>query len=93
MSQRVESRRVLGDGWTEFEVLTSSSAGLDSRTNVRTRNDALFVDFSIEEFTGISRRAKHTSVRLEEEAARRLYAALSVKFGTASDVAERPGEI
>lgn len=85
MSQRVQTKAVMGGGWTEFEVLTSSTgAGLDSRAIVRTKDDSMFVDLAIEEYTGISRRAKYTSVRLEAEAARRLYEALAVKFGPAT---------
>jgi hypothetical protein len=84
--QTVSSRRpLLGSRWTEFEV---ASVGHDneilSRVGVRSPNDAPFLDISIEEYTGVSRRAKFTSARLEEEAARRLFELLAAKFAKAT---------
>jgi hypothetical protein len=83
--QTVQDVRVLGDGWTEFSVKTcTTQRELESIVLVRaTKSSAPFVDVSIEEYVGISRRAKLTSVRLQENAARRLYALLAAKFDPA----------
>jgi hypothetical protein len=82
---------LLGSGWTEFEV---ASVGHDneilSRVGVRSPNDAPFVDISIEEYTGVSRRAKFSNARLEEEAARRLFDLLAAKFAEAPEAGHEP---
>lgn len=86
--QRVaEMRSAISNDWTEFEVLTSNphGEGLDSRVLVRTKNAAPFLDLAIEEYTGRTRRAKYVGVRLEEEAARKMYAVLVEKFGGAGE--------
>lgn len=72
--------------WQELEVLTTEGYGdkLASKTIVRSRDTAKFVDFWIEEYTGTSRRAKLCSVRLQEDAARAMYQQLHRLFGGAS---------
>lgn len=72
-----------GPDWAALEVLTCVSYGdeLASKAIVRTKEGATFVDISIEEYTGTTRRAKYTSVRLEEDAARALYEQLRARFG------------
>lgn len=70
--------------WTEITVLSHDRCGdLASTTNVRSRDDCAFVDVAIEEYTGMSRRAKSTNVRLEEDAAKALYVMLAAKFAKA----------
>lgn len=72
-------------GWKEFEVVSYGGDDyVSSRTRVRSNAATPSLDISIEEFTGITRRAKYTSVRLEEAAARRLYETLHEKFGGAA---------
>lgn len=80
--QVVEEIHVLGEHWSEFCVTTRTPGDeVESRTLVRATKDRVaFLDLSIEEYVGISRRAKLTSVRLEEDAMRRLYEVLAVKF-------------
>lgn len=81
MTQAIKVKlKAHGGRWTEFELLTGRSDDLDSRTTVRSPDDAEFFDISIEEYTGISRRAKFTSVRFEGDAARLLYEVLKAKF-------------
>ena len=83
-TQRIVARSVLGDGWTELDVQTVAHGQMESRTTIKaTKGAEPFVDIAIEEYTGTTRRAKMTSVRLQEEAARKLYAALAIKFGGA----------
>lgn len=80
-TQRIVSRSVLGDAWTELDVQTVAHGQMESRTMIKATKDAEpFVDIAIEEYTGTTRRAKMTSVRLQEDAARRLYDVLAVKF-------------
>jgi hypothetical protein len=67
--------------WTEMTIVSRDYQGeVSSRTVLRSRNDDDFVDFSIEEYTGMSRRAKLCNVRLEGPAARAVYALLAEKF-------------
>jgi hypothetical protein len=81
-TQHIVERPVLGGGWTEFSVQTVAHGQMENVATIKTTKDAApFVDIAIEEYTGVSRRAKLTSVRLQEAAARRLYDALAVKFG------------
>lgn len=83
-TQRIVERNVLGDGWTELDVQTVAHGQMESRTTIKATKDSKpFVDIAIEEYTGTTRRAKLTSVRLQESAARKLYEALAVKFGSA----------
>jgi len=75
--QRISETASSTPGWTQFEVATLDYSGrTDSRTRIRAHEDHPFVDIAIEEYTGETRRAKYTSVRLEEAAARKLYEAL-----------------
>ena len=83
-AQRVsEKHSTSAPDWIKFEIETIERNGnrLDSRATVQTAKGSTWVDLSIEEYTGESRRAKYTSVRLEEEAARRLFEVLAAKFG------------
>lgn len=75
--QTVDRARVLPDanGWREITVRTPESwdeMKVASRTTIKT-NTSGFVDILMEEYTGESRRAKLTSVRLENEAAQVLF--------------------
>ena len=80
-SQTVEVKPRDSYGWTEMSVHSKDTCDeLASITRIKSRDGAAFVDLSIEEYTGLSRRAKYTSVRLDEEAARELHAILSAKF-------------
>jgi hypothetical protein len=83
--QQVTAKPTLGGDWTEIEVRSLDTSGdhLASTTRMRSKEGVAVLDVSIEEYTGMSRRAKFTSVRLGEAAARELYALLSAKFGTA----------
>ena len=83
--QTTNPKSTLGHGWTEFEVLSINQYNeLDSKTTIRTPEVTPFLDISIEEYTGKTRRLRYTSVRLEEEAARKLYEALAAKFASAA---------
>jgi hypothetical protein len=84
-SQQVAIAPAFGKDWTEITVRSLDTCGeLASTTRVRSKNGAAFLDVSIEEYTGMTRRAKFTSVRLDEPAARELYALLAAKFSEAS---------
>lgn len=86
-------RPLYGAGWTELEVVTTDAVGQrESRVTIRSRTGEIdqaaarpapFVDVAIEEYVGTTRRAKYTSVRLEEAAARELYAQLGRILGAA----------
>jgi hypothetical protein len=70
------------NGWTEFEVRSMDYAGrTNSLARIRAHEGSAFLDISIEEYTGETRRAKYTSVRLESAAARKLYEALGRSLG------------
>lgn len=87
MQQQVFERPMGGAlNWTRFEVRTieRDSSLLHSVTTVSVAHSMPFIDLSIESYGGKSRRTKYVSVRLEEEAARRLYAALANKFAKTS---------
>lgn len=80
-SQTVDVKPKDSYGWTEMLVHSKDTCDeLASITRIKSREGAAFVDLSIEEYTGLSRRAKYTSVRLDKEAARELHAILSAKF-------------
>lgn len=69
-------------GWRQMEVRTEESHNPDllkSKTIIA--GTGTFVDIHLEEYVGVSRRAKYTSVRLEEEAARELLRLLKLQFG------------
>jgi len=84
-TQRIATNRVLVGRWVDFSATTIEHDQIESIARIRTTvTEEPFVDISIEEFTGKTRRAKYTSVRLEEEAARRLYELLKLKFERAS---------
>jgi hypothetical protein len=69
-------------GWTEITALSTNTSGeLSSTARVRTKEGTSFIDLSIEEYAGMSRRAKFTSVRFDEEAARAMHLMLCEKFG------------
>jgi hypothetical protein len=75
--QTTDRANVLPDahGWREITVRTFESwddAKIKSRTTLKT-NTSGFVDILMEEYTGETRRAKLTSVRLENEAAQVLF--------------------
>lgn len=68
MTQRHNGPRAAAHNWTELDVETRNQYDeVTSQTRFRSREG--FVDISLEEYVGISRRAKYTSVRLEEPAA------------------------
>ena len=70
------------NGWTETEIRTLNRYGqAENETTIRSRLGWKFVDVSITEYVGIKRRAKLTSVRLEEEGARALLATCRALFG------------
>lgn len=80
-SQTVDVKPKDSYGWTEMSVHSKDTSDeLASITRIKSRDGAAFLDLSIEEYTGLSRRAKYTSVRLDEESARELHAILSAKF-------------
>ena len=69
------------DGWTDLVVETRDYTGhLASETKFATADKFGFLDITLEEYVGISRRAKRTSVRLEEPAARALLQLLTERF-------------
>ena len=80
-TQRVQTERS-PSGWSETVVSTLNRYGqTENETTIRSRDGWPFVDISITEYVGIKRRAKLTSVRLEEEAARELFAVCRALFG------------
>lgn len=80
-TQRILTERS-AHGWTETVISTLNRYGqTENETAIRSRAGWRFIDISITEYVGIKRRAKLTSVRLEEEAARALLAALGPLFG------------
>jgi hypothetical protein len=86
--QRIDGPRLAhGGGWTEFEVATTERCSLllQDRVVMRTPHDAAFLDLSIEQYVGTSRRSKFTSARLESEAARVLYNMLAKHFAAGGD--------
>ena len=74
------------EGHDKGKDRTHTCDELASITRIKSRDGAAFLDLSIEEYTGLSRRAKYTSVRLDEEAARELHAILSAKFANPAPV-------
>jgi hypothetical protein len=75
--QMVDRAGVLPDahGWREVTVRTYESwdeTALQSKTVIKT-NTSGFIDIWLEEYTGKTRRAKLTSVRLDNEAAQVLF--------------------
>jgi hypothetical protein len=79
----IDQSSSLSPNWERFNVecWNQGSVWIDKRIAIRATKDAdLFVDISIEEYTGETRRAKYTSVRLDEEAALRLFSILQAKF-------------
>lgn len=82
--QTIRMGTLYGNGWTETEVRTMEAwdeSLIASKVSIRSKNDAKFVDLFLEEYTGESRRAKLTTVRLEEPAGRALYAQLKKLYG------------
>jgi hypothetical protein len=73
-------------GWNDLVVKTNDPIGLlDSEAKFSTADKlSAFLDISLEQYVGTSRRAKYTSVRLEEPAARALMQLLSERFAKAS---------
>ena len=74
-SQQVsEPRRAhSAQDWTEVTVRSRDMYDKPrSEIVMRSRNGGGFIDIQIEEFVGISGRAKYTSIRLEREAVARL---------------------
>jgi hypothetical protein len=68
------------EGWTEIIVHTNDSGGQpQSRIEIRS-NPFNSLDFSIDEWPGMGKRTKFTSFRLEEPAARALYAQLQARY-------------
>ena len=75
--QTTDRARTLPDqhGWREITIRTFESwdeTKLASRTTIKTSTGG-FVDIALEEYTGETRRAKLTSVRLGNEAAQVLF--------------------
>jgi hypothetical protein len=72
-------------GWNDLVVKTNDPSGLlDSEAKFSTADKlSAFLDISLEQYVGTSRRAKYTSVRLEEPAARALLQLLSERFAQA----------
>jgi hypothetical protein len=69
-------------GWKEISIVTVGTDGrTQNETTIRTRAGFPFVDLSITEYAGLSRRAKLTTVRLDDEAGRALLAACQAAFG------------
>lgn len=69
-------------GWKEISIVTVGADGrTENETTIRTRAGFRFVDLSITEYTGLSRRAKLTTVRLDDEAGRALLATCLAAFG------------
>lgn len=83
-SQKVEFATGVSDtmhGWTEMTVFTRNMYDeLTSKTVIRVKRDCDFLDLSIEEYTGTTRRAKRTDVRLQKDAALALFKTLSTHF-------------
>lgn len=80
-SQTVEVTAPFDKTWAQATVLSRNGNGeLTSTTRLASKNDSKFLDVSIEEYTGITRRAKYTHVRLGEEASRELFLLLKKKF-------------
>lgn len=70
------------NGWTETEIRTLNRYGqAENETTIRSRLGWKFIDISTTEYVGIKRRAKLTSVRLEDEGARALLAICRALFG------------
>lgn len=88
-SQYLDSSSISMSGWESFGVSTRVRGEVESRCELRTPTQTLsdggtpFLDISITEYVGVSRRAKFCSVRLQEQAIRKLYAVLHAKFGGA----------
>ncbi|CAB3753970.1 hypothetical protein [Paraburkholderia humisilvae] len=70
------------EGWTEMTVISRDLHGqINSKTVIRSKDGTNFLDVAIEEYTGLTRRMKYSTVRLEDEAARALHGMLSARFG------------
>lgn len=68
--------------WTELEIRTyNGSAEPASRVRFEGHKEWKTLDVKLEEYVGISRRAKYTSVRLDEAGARALLQLLQLQFG------------
>lgn len=73
--------RPASGGWTELTVITRDSSGLlESEAVLRAKDDTGYLDLALTEYSGVSRRAKLTSARLDEPAARALFEMLAAKF-------------
>lgn len=89
--QRIVDGGDVGEGWTEFQVLDYEriygGRHLRNRMCVRTRNHSDRIAFSIETFINgafIRPRKKSAYMELQEDAARKLYDALALKFAAAT---------
>lgn len=88
--QRIDSQTISTSGWKSFTATTRARGEVESQCELRTPSKALtdggppFLDISITEYVGISRRAKLCGVRLQEPALRKLYEVLHAKFGNAT---------
>lgn len=85
MNQRIETDGRSAEGWHQFTVAsTDYTDKISCRVEVRVPDEKFdFVDLAIEEYVGMTYRAKRCSARLHEVAARKLYEALAAKFGPA----------